>query len=80
MLLTRVTVDCDLSETSLEDALSRLYGKEKRTLVVGVDNIKVGQELSSPTKSGLRLMVETNLPANAWYVHNEWSGVFSPGC
>lgn len=78
MLLQRLLPDSDLGESSLEAALKLCYEKGgQRTLVVCCQDTTVGAGLAR--KYGLKLLLETDLPQNAWYVHDKWGGVFSCG-
>jgi len=76
MLLQKLNPTCDLSEVALENAKPFLYGEIEK-LVVSPALIDVAEKLS--WKKPFTYFVETTLPEDAWYVQNQWFGVFSPG-
>lgn len=77
MKLDRLTVDSDLSESSVACALSGLPSAGSRYLVVSPAGLAYAPKLAQ--MFGLMLQMEPDLPRDAWYVYNEYFGVFSPG-
>lgn len=80
MILTRITVDSDLSEAAIEYAIKSLH--EYKTSQVGAlyvssEGLRDGGTLAR--KFHLTLYLDDNLPPDAWYVKDKWFGVFSPG-
>lgn len=77
MLLKRLSINADLSDSSLVEALNAMETLGAHKLVVWVGDIKVGERLADGKK--LQLCVDPDLPPNAWYVEGRWGGVFSSG-
>jgi hypothetical protein len=76
MLLKRLNVDADLSEASYKWAEEQTL-KPITTLVVGSNSLNIGAKLADKYK--VKLYLDTTLEGDAWYLHGQWDGVFSPG-
>lgn len=81
MKLPKLSVNCDLSEMSFEMALKECYtnkDNDSLTLYVSSELLKTGEHITWKYKN-CKLVLDDELPSDAWYVKNQWFGVFSPG-
>jgi len=76
MILKRLGVDSDLTEAALHEGLLLLPKTTKYFLYVAKDldystNLKADVEVE--------ILMDTDLPLNAWYFTNGFEGIFSFG-
>ena len=75
MILTKISVDCDLSEAAVSEA--KRYCPDMEHLYVSSSDIRTAQKLSRVF--GLTYYLDDNLPQYAWYIKGKALGMFSPG-
>lgn len=78
MILNKITVNCDLSESAFEQAMKECYASldNKPTLFVSTALIAIAHSICAGKYA---IKVDTNLNQDEWYVTTRWRGVYSPG-
>ena len=70
-LLRQMSIPCDLTQATLEEAKRQMTGEP--------DYLVVSKYEGFTGVTGIKTLVDTTLHEDSWYIFNRFDGVFSKG-
>ncbi len=76
-LASKLSFDCDLTETTLLQALQKLDGETPKMLVVETKDSFTADRLAE--KLNIRVVVIPSMKVDSWCLIGEYNSIYSPG-